>query len=342
MPKAGTYTWEEILGQPAAWEIALEDVLSRRVELKARLTKDFSEAIFTGCGSSYYLSLAAAPFFQAVLGVRARAIPASEVFLFPEEVLPAEGPALLVTVSRSGETTEVVRAAEAFSSRVEGDVLVISCYEDSTLARSYSQPLVARAAKERSIVETSSFTSMLLMTHLATAIAGERPDYLAQLRKIPALGKELIETQKDLARQVGEDAEIERFFFLGSGPNYGLACEGMLKMKETSLSYSEAFHFMEFRHGPKSMIDDSSLVVGLLSDSARENELAVLEEMQSLRARILELGPEGPLADLTRGLSEMTRGVLYMPVLQLVAYYRALAKGLDPDSPTHLEAVVLL
>ena len=342
MPNRGAYTWDEIVGQPVAWEIALEDVLSRQAELKARLRKGFSEAIFTGCGSSYYLALAAAPFFQVVLGVRARAVPASEVFLFPEVVLPAQGPALLVTISRSGETTEVLRAAETFSSRVEGDILPITCYETSTLAQSYSQPLVARAAKERSIVETSSFTSMLLIAQLATAVAGERADYLAQLRKLPALGKELIDAQKDSARQMGEDPEIERFFFLGSGPNYGLACEGMLKMKETSLSYCEAFHFMEFRHGPKSMIDDRSLVVGLLSDSGREHELAVLEEMRSLGARTFELGPEGPLAGLTKGLSEWTRGILSMPILQLMAYYRALARGLDPDSPTHLEAVVLL
>ena len=142
---------------------------------------------------------------------------------------------------------------------------------------------------------------------------------------------------------------LQRFFFLGSGPNYGLACETMLKMKEMSLSYSEAYHFMEFRHGPKSMVDRSSLVVGLVSEEAREQEIAVLKEMQELGATILaladyEFGLEefDHIVAFKSGTSDWARGVLYLPLLQLLAYHRAMAKGLDPDHPAHLDAVVKL
>ena len=163
------------------------------------------------------------------------------------------------------------------------------------------------------------------------------------------IGNWLLQERAGLARQLGEDMALQRFFFLGSGPNYGLACETMLKMKEMSLSYSEAYHFLEFRHGPKSMVDESSLVVGLISEGAREQEVAVLKEMQGLGATILALADyEFGLEDFAHvvafksGTSDWARGVLYLPVLQLMAYYRALAKGLNPDRPTHLDAVVKL
>ena len=71
-----------------------------------------------------------------------------------------------------------------------------------------------------------------------------------------------------LAQSIGADLDLDRFYFLGSGPRYGLACELSLKMKEMSLTHSEPFHFMEFRHGPMSMVTESTVIVGLRLGSA--------------------------------------------------------------------------
>ena len=117
-------------------------------------------------------------------------------------------------------------------------------------------------------------------------------------------------------------------------------------MKEMSLSISEASHFMEFRHGPKSMITPNTLIVGLLSDAVSHEELKVLSEMRSLGATIVALAEtaEGIDADhiveLRSGVGELARSPLMLPVLQLMAYYRSMSKGLDPDRPKNLEAVV--
>jgi glucosamine--fructose-6-phosphate aminotransferase (isomerizing) len=123
----------------------------------------------------------------------------------------------------------------------------------------------------------------------------------------------------------------------------------MLKLKEMSLTSSEAFHFLEFRHGPKSMVDERTLVVGLLSDAARELEMAVLREMQELGARVLILADSGDnlgwadqVVAFEAGLPELACLPLYLPVLQLFAYYRSIRKGLNPDAPRHLDAVVQL
>lgn len=92
-----------------------------------------------------------------------------------------------------------------------------------------------------------------------------------------------------LAREVGENLNYDRFYFLGSGIRYGLACEVNLKMKEMTLTHSEPFHFLEFRHGPMSMVNENAVVVGMVSELNARHEKAVLEEMENLGGRIVAL-----------------------------------------------------
>jgi glucosamine--fructose-6-phosphate aminotransferase (isomerizing) len=113
-------------------------------------------------------------------------------------------------------------------------------------------------------------------------------------------------------------------------------------MKEMTLTHSEPFHFLEFRHGPMSMVDESTLVVGLLSDSNRVHEAKVLSEMEGLGGTVASLGESEADICFESGIPESVHGVLYLPVLQLMAFHRSLAKGLDPDRPAHLTAVVKL
>jgi glucosamine--fructose-6-phosphate aminotransferase (isomerizing) len=111
-------------------------------------------------------------------------------------------------------------------------------------------------------------------------------------------------------------------------------------MKEMSLSHSEPFHFMEFRHGPKSMVTPSTLIVGLTSESAQER--AVLNDLRALGARVLTLGEhEGEVA-FNSGVSEIARNVLYLPVGQRLAFERSLFNHLNPDRPNNLDVVVRL
>lgn len=346
----GAHTRREILGQTLAWKATLQRVLKREPDLRALFRNhSFDEIIFTGCGSTYYLSLSGSAVFQISIGVRARALPASELLLFPRACLADPGRTLLVAVSRSGQTTETRRAIQTFRQAGGQDVVVITCYQDSPMVAEASLSLVAELAEEQSVAQTRSFSSMLVLAHTWAWLLSNQGHH-REIESLPSVGERLISENHDLARQLGEDSSLERFFFLGSGPQYGLACEAMLKMKEMSLSYSEAFHFMEFRHGPMSMVNDSTLVVGLLSSRTRNYEVAVLKEMRALGARTLvlaeEMGKEPLPADylvcFESGLPEAVRGVLYMPILQLIAYHRAMHKGLNPDSPKHLSAVVIL
>jgi len=348
----GRHTFEEITTQTTAWADALADVKGKAEAIQALFTEhEFQEVLFIGCGSTHYLALTAAQVFQKLTGIRAWGLPSSELLLFPETSY-GSGHTLLVAISRSGETTETVQAVRAFRQTRNTPVVIITCYPRSPLARESTKSdivLVARQGQERSIAQTRSFTSMLIAAQGFAGLVENSTPYIKSLEGLTLVGNWLLQEKAELARQLGEDMTKQRFFFLGSGPNYGIACETMLKMKEMSLSHSEAFHFLEFRHGPKSMVDTSTLIAGLISEEGRDLEITVLQEMQELGATILALADtEFGLEDFDHtivfesGTSDWARGVLYLPALQLMAYHRAMAKGLDPDHPAHLEAVVRL
>jgi glucosamine--fructose-6-phosphate aminotransferase (isomerizing) len=186
---------------------------------------------------------------------------------------------LLIAVSCSGETTETVWALDRFREGGGGSVLAVTCYPGSTLAREADFALVAPDGAERSVAQTRSFTSMFLLLQALTALMARDEGMLERLHRLPDALEGLVARLGNLPRRPGGDRQIERFFFLGGGPLYGLANEAMLQTKELSLSHAEAYYPLEFRHGPMSMVDGRTLVVGFLSDTGLEEERRVLEEI---------------------------------------------------------------
>ncbi len=329
-------TYREIKSQTDAWAQAIEVVRS------APLPKadEYGQVLFTGCGSTYYLSLAAAALYQQLTGCAARAVPGGELLLNPQTIL-TDQKTLLVAVSRSGSTSETAKAVERFKAAGRGDVMVISNYEE-ILARLADMKIVVPNGQEESVAQTRSFASMYVAASALCARMAGRTDLLDAMQKLPEAGNLLIDNYEPLAEKIGSNLEFDRFYFLGSGTRYGLACEGNLKMKEMTLTHSEPFHFLEFRHGPMSMVNEKAVVVGLLSEANRAHEAQVLSEMKVLGGTVTALGEGEADVEFKSGVPESARGVLYLPILQLIAFYRSVAKGLNPDHPKNLTAVVRL
>jgi glutamine---fructose-6-phosphate transaminase (isomerizing) len=342
----GQHTYREITTQSEAWADALRVFEGQKSALQAAWAEvQPTQILVTGCGSTYYLSRIAAALLQKLTGIPARGCPASEIVLFPELTLTDPARTLLLTVSRSGTTTETLEAVKRFRSQGGRAVWGITCYPQSDLGLICDQLLVAEAAQEESIAQTRSFATMLLLAQaLAAVVGGEE---IAPLARLPELGRRFLADNSELMDRLGRDDSLQRFFFLGTGLQYGIACEAMLKMKEMSLSYSESFHFLEFRHGPKAMVNEESLVVGALSAQAHGYEGQVLREMGDLGGRTLALSFAGNAAStwtlsLDPQLPDWALPVLYLPPLQLLGYTRSVHKGLDPDHPRNLDAVVYL
>ena len=348
MDGRGKHTLSEILSQPQIWPEALAAVRAKADDL-TRFWREqaFAQVVFTGCGSTYYLAHFGAVLLQTQTGTPARAYPGSELTLFPQSCFDPKANTLLIAVSRSGETTETIAAVNLFRKRYKGKVLVVTNYSESRLAQNADEMVAIDAAREVSVAQTRSFSSMAVVVEALAGLFASKPHDLTGL---PAVAERLLRDYQPLAQRLGEDPQIERFFFLGSNALYGLACEAMLKMKEMSLSYSEAYHMLEFRHGPMSMVNEHTLVTGLITDAAFSHEAAVLREMSERGAQILAI-TESPNPDLAAfanvvalktGLSLWGRAIAYLPVMQLMAYYRAIFNAQDPDQPANLHAVIKL
>lgn len=330
------HTYQEIKTQTEAWAQAL-DVVNASVLPRAG---DYDQVIFTGCGSTYYLSLAAAALYQELTGRPARAVPGSELLLNSSTVLTGVE-TLLVAVSRSGTTTETVKATQKFKTERRGEVVVITNY-DEVLSRSADVNLVIDKGQEQSVAQTRSFASMFVaVTAMCAKMAG-REDLIEAMKELPVIGNLVIGKYEEYAKSIGGNLDFDRFYFLGSGLRYGLACEVNLKMKEMTLTHSEPFHVLEFRHGPMSMVNEKAVVVGMLSDANRIHEAKVLSEMKTLGGTVAAIGEGEADVCFESNIPECVRGVLYLPILQLMAFYRSIKKGLNPDCPANLTAVVKL
>ena len=343
MTNRGEFTYSEIYSQPEMWSAALTVLKAQCADIVQLWQRGhYDHVIFTGCGSTYFLSLAAAALLQELSGQPTRALPASELWLSPVSSYARQGKTLLVAVSRSGSTTETVRACEAFKRDGRGDLVTLSCYLDQPLAQLGALNIVLPSGQENSVVQTSAFSTLYLGVVALTALWTGNAALFDELAILPARGRWLLDNSAELAHSIGANLNLDRFYFLGSGLRHGLACEYALKMKEMSLTHSEPFHFMEFRHGPMSMVTESTVLVGLVSETNRAQELKVLDEMLDRGARIVSVGERDVEVAFRSGLSEAARSVLYLPFAQLIGYERSMAKGLNPDQPHNLTAVVKL
>ncbi len=330
----------EIEAQGEAWQDAVEATRSLPGALATELRG--STTRFLGAGSSFYLgNVAAIAWRQA--GLAAESVPASEPLLHAKAYLwPGH---VAFGVSRSGSTTETVtaltRAREAGATTV-----AITTRTDTPIQRAAHHTFVLERAAEQATVQTRSFAGQLLAAlAIGLEAAGAPPS--ARATGWTARSAELIEAGRTAARDV-DARSWTRAYFLGTGPLFGAAQEGALKMKESALTEAEAFQTLEFRHGPKSMIDEDTLIVGLVSDAAEEAECAVLNEARQLGARVVTASARpvevGQRATYLWGDDVPTafQPVAALPLLHHLAHARAAAKGIDPDHPRHLSFAVEL
>jgi len=342
MMQPAKLTLPEIVTQPQAWTESIRVVEKLQSKIAEFDLQNYDLLVFIGCGSTYYLSLSAAGVMQTLSGLNSRAAPSSEALLSPKTIFPTGKRVALCAISRSGTTTETLRAVEKFASQDIGEVIVITNGRDTPLSKMGKINLVIPTGFDHSIAQTRSFSSMYLSAVGLACVVGRHDSLFALLKDLVPIGQKIIKEYEGQAKELGENREINKFFFLGSGIRYGLACEASLKLKEMSLSVSEPFHFLEFRHGPISMVDSKTMVIGLLSEENYFQEQAVLDEVKRLGAETITIGEQEATFCFNSGLPESIRGILYLPVLQLIAVYRSLVFGLDPDKPRNLNAVVTL
>jgi glucosamine--fructose-6-phosphate aminotransferase (isomerizing) len=347
----GQHTLSEILSQPECWTKSLNQLAAGTLMQKAaQLARPGAEWIFVGCGTSYYLAQAAASTFN-YLGLPAHAVPASDLLLYPALTLHTGRDYMPVVISRSGLTSEAVRAAQMLEKERGLRTLAITCAEGQPLEAACSVTLKLLDADERSTVMTRSFTSMLLaLQYLAATVTGDDAFRRAVL-ELPQQVAPLLEDIPQRLRLFAEARSFSDFVFLAQGPLFGIASECMLKVTESSCSYAQVFHSLEFRHGPKSIVGPETLLMFLMSETSYDAELELLEEMKALGATTIVIANRVEsraqrASDFTVELrlrsQEYARLAAFAIWGQLFGVYYGLKKGLNPDSPKNLTRVVEL
>lgn len=286
-------------------------------------------AVVVGCGTSYYLAQSIAAALN-LSGRDALAVTGAEWARRPAAYLAGRGGAEVVALSRSGESSETVQAVEA--SRKAGlRTIAITCEAASSIARAAGETLFLPTHPEEGIVMTVS-ASLMLIAGLRMAGIDPGPD------AAKAAEAAMRATDRGLAPLIRNRSH---FVYLGAGALYGLATEGSLKLQEMSISYSQAFHPMEYRHGPISLVDEKTLAVMLYDAETRDEEARVTRDIADKGAATLGLGGPGSLS-IPLVATGPARALEVLPSLQILGERVAEGKAIDTTAPRHLSKVVVL
>jgi glutamine---fructose-6-phosphate transaminase (isomerizing) len=310
-------TQKSIFEQFTFWDIAPP------AAVRAQPSVDY---IVVGCGSSYNLAMSVAATLNE-RGFGAIAAPGNEWAQRPRSYTAHPRNAHVIAISRSGETTELVRAARR--SRSDGlPVIAITCDDRSSLVAQADHVLTAKTHPEEGIVMTASASLMML---LALRFAGI--DTAGCAAAAQSLLREVHDRNGSFLRG------RTHFVFLGGGALYGVAAEGALKLEEMSLTATEIYHPLEYRHGPISIADRRSLIVMLYHPYTRDEEERLAKEISSLGAFVVGFGGPGDLRFEVPGPAE-TQGLICLPALQLLGAQQAHLRSVDTSTPRNLNKVV--
>ncbi len=344
MPQTN-FTLKEIREQSEAIDTVLDDLKEKEDELTKICSKS-SVFCLVGCGASYYLALIGN---SLLMGEDLSfAFPSSEILVSSERI-PNVSFDTILSFSRSGESTETVKATKYMKKREpEAKNIGFTCTEESTIQKNSNISIISRDGKEQSVVMTKSFSSMLVAIEYFSKLNTGENSVFKDFQTLPKNSEKMLKKSEKLAKKITNSEEkLKKFVFLGPGEYYGLASEAMLAIEEMSLSWSKAYHPLEFRHGPRSIVDDETLVT-LFTPSRRVSEhKKLLEEVQDLGAKTLAVGKKSDVGDMESSYvleveseKENPSLSLYIPIAQFLAYFRAVKLGLDPDNPQNLTKVV--
>ena len=352
----GIHTAREITGQPKLWLKIWDKMRNEQTQIADFITplvkKDNLIVIFTGAGTSAFIGEAVQGIFQKNTGLFCKTISTTDITTNPEDCFPTQNPVLLISFARSGNSPESVKAVE-LANELCSDIyhFVITCNPDGALAKSSSPEnsyvfILPPEANDLSLAMTGSFSSMLL-----SAILLSRLDNINLMQPAIELlanyGKYIIQNYAFL--QKAASLPFKRAVFLGSGSMQGIARESHLKLQELSDGkvICKFDSFLGFRHGPKAVVDNETLLVYLFSTTpyVQKYEIDLFKAVEKgekgmYRIAVMERPLKRVHVDLPIVLSDGEAlypdllPVCYILPAQLLGFFKSIDLGLKPDNPS--------
>ena len=318
--------------------------------LTDEVISDISQIEIVACGSAYHVGIAAQYIFEDMTRIPVRVELASE-FRYRKPILDSH--TLVIVISQSGETADslaALREAKNLGVRTMGIVNVVG----SSIARESDYICYTMAGPEIAVATTKAYSTQLVMSYILAVKFGQVRGFVSD-EKAEEMIRELCTLPQKIQRLLDDKERIQWFaskfsnahdiFFIGRGVDYAISLEGSLKMKEISYVHSEAYAAGELKHGTISLIEDGTLLVGVLTQSdLYEKTVSNMVECKSRGAYLMGLTSYGnysieDTADFTvyspRTDEHFTASLAVVP-LQLMGYYVSCAKGLDVDKPRNL------
>lgn len=347
---------KEIHEQPAAVESTLNSLIKDgKIDLSsAGLTDEILQGIRTiqiaACGSAWHVGMAGQYVIEDLAEVPVRTELASE-FRYRKLLLSEND--LVIVISQSGETADTLaalRRAKELGARTLAIVNVVG----STIAREADHVLYTFAGPEIAVATTKAYSAQLAAIYVLAVetaqikkkIGQEHYDtYIQELLALPEKMKRVLEDRERIQWFAAKFAHAHDIFFIGRGLDYAISLEGSLKMKEISYIHSEAYAAGELKHGTISLVENGTLVIGVLTQKKLiEKTVSNMAECKARGAYLMGLTSYGnysvedsvnftiyvPKAD-----SHFIGSIAVIP-LQLLGYYTSVAKGLDVDKPRNL------
>ena len=350
------FMMKEIHEQPKAVADTLNSVLKdgridlSEVGLTEEIIREISQIYIIACGSAYHVGMAAQYVLEDLTGIPVRVEFASE-FRYRKPIMDPKG--LAVIISQSGETADslaALREAKEMGIRTLGIVNVVG----SSIAREADNVFCTLAGPEISVATTKAYSTQLMAVYslaLQFSLVREKiteeqyEKYITELQTIPEKIQKILEDKERLQWFAAKQANARDVFFIGRGIDYAISMEGSLKMKEVSYIHSEAYAAGELKHGTISLIEDGTLVIGILTQpELYEKTVSNMVECKSRGAYLMGLTSFGnynieETADFTvyipRTDPHFATSLAVIP-LQLIGYYVSVARGLDVDKPRNL------
>jgi glucosamine--fructose-6-phosphate aminotransferase (isomerizing) len=327
----------EILSQPDVWRRTLDRMFGKDTPLKRidALIGD-GPVLFTGMGSSYYLSIAAAPMWRHYVGGRARVLSASNVITYPEICALGFAKGTVFGISRSGETFETRDAVRLLRQTYGWRSIGVTCHASTAVLAESEGSLVLGEAAEISRFTTRALTTTVLALQALAAARTRNSELEGELRRLPDLADGLLARYGALVKDKAAQGGYNRFVYLGQGPYLGFARELMLKTEEIVRVPAEVCETLEYLHGPKYAADASTLVTVILSDTGAQYQFDALAKIKGIGAKVAAVCEKATpeiaadtdfVIELNSGLSDYGRMLLVMPLMQLFIYHRAVAAG---------------
>jgi len=340
-------TYTEIMDQYEALAFTADYIDARLPEI-ATLFQGCDQYVFIGCGSSYAVAESGALIARLRMEKPATAIAAGDLLLHADTYRPVLKNSLLVVLSRSGETSEAIRAVDLVRTMgLDCKVLGVACVEESTLAMRSDAILEMPWAFDHSVCQTRTVSCLYLFCAYSIAKLVGDETLVMDLRTAIAGGPEFISSIEAALKAVAK-GDWTHTVVLGDAELGGLCEEGALAFKEICQLPSNHHHLLDVRHGPMVLIGKRTLVIAVLSEPNNRLELDVLHDIAAKGATVVAYSDE-PLdapgiinVCFGQKLRHSARGIPAIAVCQLISYHKSFQTGADPDRPDGLSPWIAL